>query len=211
MGRIAPRASTVLRSQQEFTGPARFMILDTNDDRVEAYVERYIAKLSLPTEDLWITTNRKTYNDWVGRRVGGSIGGAYVYHPGRGKHLILINLKRINLSQPKSLEIVVCEELLHMRHRIDGDRRRHAKHGYDRIAVQVSQLTGASMDEVRSCIKPTRRRSPKYIYACPKCKVEIPRSRTGVWSCGRCSPTFDRRFQLQIVRRFDADGAELVP
>ncbi|TXG78688.1 MAG: hypothetical protein E6R14_12300 [Thermomicrobiales bacterium] len=183
------------------------MILDTDDARIAAFVATYTARLALPTEHLWITSNRSTYNEWVGRRVGGSIGGAYVYHPGRGKHLILINLKRIDLSQPNSLEIVVCEELLHMRHRIDGDRRRHAKHGYDRIAVQVSELTGATMDEVRSCVKPVKRRTPKYIYACPKCNMEVPRSRVGVWSCGRCSPRFDRRFQLRIVRTFEQDAA----
>jgi predicted SprT family Zn-dependent metalloprotease len=176
------------------------MILDTDDARIAAFVATYTAQLALPTDNLWITTSRSTYNEWVGRRVGGSIGGAYVYHPGRGKHLILINLKRIDLSQPKALEIVVCEELLHMRHRLDGDRRRHAKHGYDRIAVQVGELTGASMEEVQTCVKPVKRRTPKYIYACPKCSMEVPRSRVGVWSCGRCSPTFDRRFQLQIVR-----------
>lgn len=183
------------------------MILDTDDTRIAAFVASYCARLSLPTDDLWLTTDRSTYNEWVGRRVGGSIGGAYVYHPGRKKHLILINLKRIDLSRPQSLEIVVCEELLHMRHRIDGDRRRHAKHGYDRIAVQVSELTGASLEDVRHCVLPVKRRAPKYLYACPKCKMEVPRSRVGVWSCGRCSPTFDRRYQLQIVRTFEREAA----
>jgi predicted SprT family Zn-dependent metalloprotease len=183
------------------------MILDTDDAQIAAFVATYTARLALPTDNLWITTNRTTYNQWVGRRVGGSIGGAYVYHPGRDKHLILINMKRIDLAQPKSLEIVVCEELLHMRHRIDGDRRRHAKHGHDRIAVQVSELTGASMDEVRTCVKPVKRRAPRYLYACPNCNMQVPRSRTGVWSCGRCSPTFDRRFQLRIVQTFEG-GAD---
>jgi predicted SprT family Zn-dependent metalloprotease len=176
------------------------MLLELKDDRILPYLETYIAELQLPTDHLWVTDNRQTYNQWVGRTVGGSIGGAYVYHPGRDKHLILINMRRIDLSRPQSLEIVVCEELLHMRHRIDGDRRRHARHGYDRIAVQVSELTGASMEDVRSCVKPVKRRTPKYVYACPKCSMEVPRSKTGVWSCGRCSPTFDRRFQLRLVR-----------
>lgn len=176
------------------------MHLDLDDDRILLHLETYIARLNLPSEHLWITSNRRTYDEWVGRKVGGSIGGAYVWHPGRGKHLILINLRRIDLTQPKSLEIVVCEELLHMRHRIDGDRRRHARHGYDRIAVEVSNLTGATMDEVRSCVKPVKRRAPKYIYACPKCRAEVPRSRTGVWSCGRCSQVFDRQYQLQLIR-----------
>ncbi len=179
------------------------MLLVLDDDRILPFLQRFIDRLQLPSDDLWITDNRQTYNAWVGRRVGGSIGGAYVFHPGRGKHLILINLRRIDLSKPKSLEIVVCEELLHMRHRIDGDRRRHAKHGHDRIAVQVSELTGASMDEVRTCVKPVKRRTPKYVYACPKCQMEVHRSRTGVWSCGRCSPTFDRRFELRLIRTAD--------
>lgn len=183
------------------------MHLVLKDDRILPFLHHYTDRLQLPTDDLWVTDNRQTYNDWVGRRVGGSIGGAYVYHPGRKKHLILINVRRIDLSQPKSLEVVVCEELLHMRHRIGGDRRRHAKHGHDRIAVQVSELTGATMDEVRTCVKPVKRRSPKYIYACPTCNMEVPRSRTGVWSCGRCSPTFDRRFELQLVRMMDLDAA----
>lgn len=183
------------------------MLLALDDDRILPHLHAYIAKLRLPTGDLWVTDRRQTYNEWVGRKVGGSIGGAYVYHPGRDKHLILINLRRIDLTLPKSLEIVVCEELLHMRHRIDGDRRRHAKHGHDRIAVQVSELTGATIDEVRSCVKPVKRRAPKYVYACPNCQMEIPRSRTGVWSCGRCSPTFDRRFQLRLVHTGDRDAA----
>lgn len=183
------------------------MILDFDDAHIAGLVAEYARRLRLPTDDLWITTNRATYNEWVGRRVGGSIGGAYVFHPGRGKHLILINLRRIDVSRPRSLEIVVCEELLHMRHRIDGDRRRHAKHGFDRIAVQVAELTGASMEDIRNCVKPVKRRPPKYIYACPQCSMEIPRSRIGVWSCGRCSPTFDRRYQLRIVRTFEQGAA----
>jgi predicted SprT family Zn-dependent metalloprotease len=183
------------------------MLIDTDDARIHTLLQIYFAKLSIPTEHLWITTSRQTFNRWVGRKVGGSIGGAYVYHPGRQKHLILINLRRIDLRQPKALEIVVAEELLHMRHRLDGDRRRHARHGHDRIAFQVSELTGASMEEVRSCVKPVKHRTPKYVYACPKCSMEVPRRRTGVWSCGRCSPTFDRRFQLHIVRMVGADAA----
>lgn len=183
------------------------MLLDLDDDRILPHLETYIRKLQLPVDDLWVTTKRAVYDRWVGRKVGGSIGGAYVYHPGRGKHLILINLRRIELSQPNALEIVVCEELLHMRHRLDGDRRRHARHGYDRIAIQVSELTGASLNEIRSCLKPIKRRSPKYVYACPKCRMEVPRSRTGVWSCGRCSPTFDRRYQLKLVRTLERDAA----
>ena len=36
---------------------------------------------------------------------------------------ILVNVNRIDRQQPRSLEVVVCEEFLHMRHWVDGDRR----------------------------------------------------------------------------------------
>ena len=69
-------------------------------------------------------------------------------------HLILINLARIDHHQPQGIEIVVAEELLHMRHWLDGDRRRHARHGYDRIAVQVADLVSCSLEDVRSALLP---------------------------------------------------------
>ena len=40
-----------------------------------------------------------------------------------------------------------------MRDRLDGDLRRHAKHGYDRIAHRVSALTGATLDEIRTSVR----------------------------------------------------------
>jgi predicted SprT family Zn-dependent metalloprotease len=133
--------------------------------------------------------------------VNAAIGGGYIYLPRRRAHAILINLPRIDLSQPRALEIVVAEELLHMRDWIDGDRRRHAHHGYDRIASRVVELTGASIEEVRSPLLPQERRPYKYLYACPGCGRTVKRRRKGRWSCGHCSPTFDTRFELRIVRQ----------
>jgi predicted SprT family Zn-dependent metalloprotease len=116
-----------------------------------------------------------------------------------GFHAILINLERIDLSLPRALEVVVAEELVHMRDHLDGDRRRHAKHGYDRIAHRVSELTGASLEEIRSALIPVKRRPYRYVYACPGCGVRVPRKRRGTWSCARCSPKFDQRYVLRIV------------
>jgi predicted SprT family Zn-dependent metalloprotease len=131
--------------------------------------------------------------------VRASIGGAYVYLPRAREHAILINLERIDLSQPRALEVVVAEELIHMRDHLDGDRRRHAKHGYDRIARRVAALTGASLQEIRSALLPVKRRRLRYVYACPACEARYERRLRGVWSCGRCAPRFDPAFALRLV------------
>ncbi|MGB3305315.1 MAG: hypothetical protein WBA63_03955 [Thermomicrobiales bacterium] len=175
------------------------MILDQCDDNLVTLIERYIARLSLPTDALWITTDRDTYSRWLARRVPSAYGGAYCYLRQRKVHAVLIHLARIDLSQPRALEVVVAEELVHMRDHLDGDRRRHAKHGHDRIAYRVAELTGASLEEIRSALVPVQRRPFRYIYACPGCGVRVPRRRKGTWSCGRCAPRFDPRYVLRIV------------
>jgi hypothetical protein len=161
-------------------------------------LERYVALLELPTDRLRVTTERRVFESWLGRRLRSSIGGAYAFGPAFGDHLILINLPRIDRSRPKSLEVVVAEELLHMRDRLDGDHRRHAKHGYDRIAHRVSALTGATLDDIRASLVPPVRRPARYFYGCPNCGVRVPRQRLGTWSCARCAPRFDPRFLLRL-------------
>ena len=161
-------------------------------------LERYVALLGLPTDHLRATTDRRVFESWLGRRLRSSIGGAYGFAPMSGDHLVLINLPRIDETRPRSLEVVVAEELLHMRDRLDGDLRRHAKHGHDRIAHRVSALTGATLDEIRASVLPTVRRRARYVYGCPSCGLRVPRHRPGTWSCGRCAPRFDPNFLLRL-------------
>jgi predicted SprT family Zn-dependent metalloprotease len=184
------------------------MIIDVDDQQTRDLIERYLAILSLPTGDLQVTTSRARFQQWLGRPISGSIGGAYAYHPVKRKHLVLINLPRIDHSHAKSLEIVVAEELIHMRDRLDGDVRRHAKHGYDRIAYRVAALTEASLDEVRGCLVKQERRPYRYLYQCPRCQMTIRRRRRGTWSCARCASRFDPKLVLRLVRD-DLDGVEL--
>ena len=171
-------------------------LVDHEETRV--LLERYVARLNLPTDRLRVTTERRDFERWLGRRVRSSIGGAYAFAPGSGEHLVLINLPRIDQSRPRSLELVVVEELMHMRDHLDGDLRRHAKHGYDRIAHRVSALTGATLEEIRASLVPPMRRPARYLYSCPSCGVRVPRQKLGTWSCGRCSPRFDPRFVLRL-------------
>lgn len=179
------------------------MIRDIHDAETERLLDLYLERLALPTDRLRATTDRKTFERWLGRRVSSSLGGAYVFLPRPGDHAILINLPRIDRSKPRSLEVVVAEELVHMRDYLDGDRRRHAKHGHDRIALRVAELTGATLEEIRQALIPPRRRPARYLYACPTCRMTIRRRRRGCWSCARCAPHFDSRHQLELVGAID--------
>ncbi len=177
------------------------MKLDHCDETLMALLDRYVRRLALPTEHLWVTTDRAVYSSWIGRLVPSAYGGAYCFIRRQHIHAILIHTGRIHVERPLALEVVVAEELVHMRDHIDGDRRRHAKHGHDRIAYRVAELTGATLEEIRAALIPVKRRPPRYIYQCPGCGVRVPRRKTGIWSCGACSPRFDRRFVLKIVEQ----------
>lgn len=173
---------------------------------VRSLVERYAALLGIEQEPALVTVRKAQFEEWLGRRVGSSLGGAYVFSPTLDRHLILVNVPRLNPDAPRAIELVVAEELIHLRDWSTGDRRRHARHGYDRIAYEVSRLTGASLEEIRSVLLPVAPRPFKWLYACPGCGITVRRRRKGTWSCARCSPRFDRRFVLRLVGEIPFSG-----
>lgn len=184
------------------------MQADIHDEETLRWVEHYLDLLELPRDRLRVTTIRATFERWLGRRIGGGIGGAYVYLRGPKEHAIFINLPRIDRSQPRALEIVVAEELIHMQDHIAGDHRRHAKHGYDRIALRVSQVTGATPEEIRACLLPRQTRPYRYLYGCSRCGTEVPRRVRGSWACGPCYRRSRRRYALRIVALLDSPDPE---
>lgn len=158
----------------------------------------YGERLRLLEQSLRITTSRRVFGRWLGRRIPSSYGGAFVHLTHARTSAILINLERIDHSQPKALEVVVAEELLHMRDWLDGDHRRHAKHGHDRIAYRVADLTGASLDQIRSALVPVKSRDFRYVYVCPNCDRRVYRKRSGRWACRPCYERTGRRFVLAV-------------
>jgi predicted SprT family Zn-dependent metalloprotease len=173
--------------------------IESCDPVVVQLVHQYVNRLGLPTDRLWLTSDRTTYATWLKRHIPNSYGGAFCFLPQDQTHRILINLERIDRTQPRAVEIVVAEELVHMRDHLDGDRRRHSHHGYDRIAVRVADLTEVSLDEIRAALLPVNRRPVRYLYECPGCRRQVGRRRKGTWSCGKCAPVFDQRYILRLA------------
>lgn len=169
------------------------------DPDVARLAEIYAERLSLPHDDLWITTDRSLYATWIGRRVPSAYGGAYCRLRRPAVHAVLVHVDRIDRTRPRALEIVVAEELVHMRDHLDGDYRRHAHHGHDRIARRVADLVGVTLEDVRSVLIPVSRRPLRYLYRCRSCGAEVRRRKRGTWSCGRCAPAFDRRYLLLLI------------
>ena len=170
-------------------------------------MEEYGRRFRLLAEPLLITTSRRVFGRWLGRRIPSAYGGAYVYLTHKGTHAILINLERIDHRREKSLEIVVAEELMHMRDWLDGDRRRHARHGHDRIAIRVAQVTGASLDDVRNALLPVQPRDYRYVYSCPNCGRSMKRKRTGNWACRPCWEQTGKKYLLRVTANLETNDA----
>jgi predicted SprT family Zn-dependent metalloprotease len=168
-------------------------------------MEQYGSRFGLLAEPLLITTSRRVFGRWLGRRIPSAYGGAYVHLSHSNTHAILINLERIDHRRSKSLEIVIAEELMHMRDWLDNDRRRHARHGHDRIALRVARVTGATLDEVRGALIPVQPRGYRYVYTCPNCGRSMMRKRTGHWACRPCWEQFGKKYLLHVTENLDAN------
>lgn len=169
----------------------------TDDTETIALARLYFQRLQVSGVPCWLTTERRMFERWIGRRIGSTYGGAYIFDRRAGMHLILINLNRIDREKPRAVEIVVAEEVLHLRDRLDGDLRGHAKHGYDRIAQRVARLVGVPITEVRGCLLPVKRRPYRYLFRCSRCLWAVPRRRRGRWICPACWHQHRKRIMLR--------------
>ena len=175
------------------------MHIEECDMRVVELIELYLEKLELPSHALSITTDRAVFSRWIGRTVPFRIGGAYSMHPVTKAHRVFVHVDRLDLAVPHALEVVVAEELIHMRDHLRGDFRRHSHHGHDRIALEVERLTGFPPAAQRSIFRERPIRLFRHLYQCPKCGMLVPRRRRGTWSCNRCSSRFSRKLVLREI------------
>jgi hypothetical protein len=121
------------------------------------------------------------------------------------RHLIFIEPD----MQPQSLEVTVAHELIHLADRVNGTPRRHRHHGYDSIAADEAAVTGYPVEELRHLLheESTRRermrrarRPLRYLYECPNCGKQYPRSRrySQAVSCSQCDKVYNPLYRLAL-------------
>lgn len=195
------------------------------------WLDHYWHKLQLPDKELSclaLTQDRREFTHWTAKRLNPMALGCYCYLPAsvtarrasltRGlvpselkgappshRHLIFIEPE----MRPRSIEVTVAHELIHLADRVHGTPRRHRHHGYDAIAADEAAVTGYSLEELRLLLseesqrRETRRRARRpirYCYECPGCGKEYPRARrySQAVSCSSCDTQYNPSFRLRL-------------
>ena|SRR5256886_2771159 len=199
-------------------------VIHGNREALHPWLEHYSQKLQIASSELAllaITQDRQEYCQWTGKRLNLMTLGCYCYlpAPSRGtaqwtraegqeaahRHLIFIEPD----MQPKSLEVTVAHELIHLADRVKGAPRKHRHHGYDAIAADEAAITGYGLEELRDLLREeSARREQKrresrpirYLYACPHCGKKYPRTRkySQAVSCSDCDKHYNPRFRLLL-------------
>jgi len=130
---------------------------------------------------------------------------AWQLHLPSHRHLIFIEPD----MQPQSIEVTVAHELIHLADRVNGTPRRHRHHGYDSIAADEAAITGYGLEELRLLLHEEsmrregmrrQRRPIRYLYECPNCGKQYPRTRrySQAVSCSNCDKTYNPRYRLAL-------------
>jgi predicted SprT family Zn-dependent metalloprotease len=194
---------------------------------VAHWLDFYWRKLQLPQQELGylaITQERREFMQWTGKRLNAMALGCYCYLPAptparrsllaafelkpgvaTHRHLIFIEPD----MQPQSIEVTVAHELIHLTDRVNGTPRRHRHHGYDSIAADEAAVTGYSLEDLRRLLNEESqrreaqrraRRPIRYLYECPGCGKEYPRTRrySQAVSCSCCDKRYNPYYRLRL-------------
>ncbi|MEE9442765.1 MAG: SprT-like domain-containing protein [candidate division Zixibacteria bacterium] len=162
----------------------------TNFDIFDALLEK--TKTELPE----ITDLEKMFEIYNRQYFGGKLLAIKIKYSTRmlAAGAYFSNLKEIRISEkyhqifPDEVYDTLKHEMIHIL---------YPKH--DASFKRFAQQIGAS---IRATEHPDLRRKPKYLYICPRCHTEYPRTRRlRMASCGKCSKgRFDERFKLILKK-----------
>ena len=192
---------------------------------IRRWLLHYWQKLQLPLAELSllaVTQDRQEFMYWTGKRLNNMALGCYCYIPApptsmrqrkaaatsesaTHRHLIFVEPD----MQPRSIEVTVAHELIHLADRVNGTPRRHRHHGYDSIADDEAAITGYDIVDLRALLheesarreRIRRERRPiRYLYECPNCGKKYPRTRrySQTVSCSSCDKRYNPRFTLLL-------------
>jgi predicted SprT family Zn-dependent metalloprotease len=202
-------------------------IIHGDQATIQQWLTHYWQKLNLPAAELRllaITQDRAEYMRWTAKRLNTMTLGCYCYLPPaslslarlrRDPDLVALMLHRHLIfiepdMQPKSIEVTIAHELIHLADRFNGTPRRHHHHGYDSIAADEAAITGYGLEELRALLheESSRReqarralRPIRYLYQCPSCGKTYPRTRrySQAVSCSSCDKSYNPRFKLLLM------------
>jgi predicted SprT family Zn-dependent metalloprotease len=197
-------------------------------ESVAYWLDFYWRKLRLPERELGhlaVTQERREFMRWTGKRLNVLALGCYCYLPAPARRSLLAHVPGIDAKlgasghrhlifiepdmQPRSIEVTVAHELIHLADRVNGTPRRHRHHGYDSIAADEAAVTGYSLEELRRLLNDESqrrdaqrrmRRPIRYLYECPGCGKEYPRTRrySQAVSCSNCDKRYNPLFRLRL-------------
>lgn len=211
--------------------PRQASVIIHGDEVIAGWLDFYWRRLQLPLQELShlaITQDRREFGTWAGKRLNSMALGCYCYLPmsavarrtllthfpaaneikattATHRHLIFIEPD----MQPRSIEVTVAHELIHLADRVNGTPRRHRHHGYDSIAADEAAITGYSLEDLRLLLSEEgqrresqrrARRPIRYYYVCPICGKEYPRTRrySQAVSCSHCDKSYNPSFRLRL-------------
>jgi len=122
-----------------------------------------------------------------------------------GAARVLLNLRLVSHGEAE-IDRTLRHELAHLLAQFRAGRRRIAPHGmqWQRACTDLGIGGEARCHDLPF---PLRRQRRRYLYACPRCRRDFPRTRPlrRASACLACCRTFnrgryDRRFKLRLVR-----------
>jgi predicted SprT family Zn-dependent metalloprotease len=200
-------------------------IIHGDCETLQHWLAHYWQKLQLPDTELSLlalTQDRQEFRLWTGKRLHLLVLGCYCYLPApRRSQVVSTTASNISTThrhiifiepemQPRSIEVTIAHELIHLADRVNGTPRRHRHHGYDSIAADEAAVTGYSLEDLRALLheesekrdQARRQRRPiRYLYQCPHCGKKYPRTRrySQSVSCSSCDKQYNPQFRLLLL------------
>ena len=175
---------------------------------IKDWLDHYWQKLNLPANELSrlaITQDRQEYMRWTGKRLQSMVLGCYCYLPAAPS----IDKASRASAHARARKLALTPPLPTFEEALELHSPSHRHHGYDSIAADEAAITGYDVEELRRLLHEEsarregmrrQRRPIRYLYECPNCGKQYPRTRryTQAVSCSKCDKIYNPRYRLAL-------------